>query len=60
GYATIADGRLSFNGLILRPDGREAHEIADEGPAAEAALIGRRAGEAVRAKAGTNFFDGWS
>lgn len=60
GYATIADGRLSFNGLILRPDGQEAHEIADAGPAAEAARIGRRAGEAVRAKAGASFFDGWA
>jgi hydroxymethylbilane synthase len=60
GHAAIVDGRLSFRGLILRPDGQEAHEVADEGPAADAARIGRRAGETVRAKAGTAFFDGWS
>ncbi len=60
GHARIAGDRLSFKGLILTPDGREAHEIAGEGPASEAAAIGRRAGEAVRAKAGTRFFEGWS
>jgi hydroxymethylbilane synthase len=60
GHATIDGDMLSFKGLILRPDGQEAHEVADEGPAAEAALIGRRAGETVRAKAGATFFDGWS
>ena len=42
------------------PDGREAHEIAGEGPTAEAEAIGRRAGEAVRAKAGARFFEAWS
>jgi hydroxymethylbilane synthase len=60
GHATIDAGRLTFKGLILTPDGREAHEAAGEGPAVEAAAIGRRAGEAVRAKAGASFFDGWS
>ncbi|BCH30150.1 porphobilinogen deaminase [Mesorhizobium sp. L-8-10] len=60
GHATIVGGRLSFRGLILRPDGQEAHEVVDEGPAAEAARIGRRAGETVRSQAGAAFFEGWS
>lgn len=60
GYATVDAGRVSFNGLILTPDGREAHEASGEGPASEAEAIGRRAGDAVRAKAGPGFFDGWS
>lgn len=60
GHATIEGGRLSFKGMILTPDGQTVHEVADEGPAAEAVLIGRRAGDTVRAKAGTRFFDGWS
>lgn len=60
GYATIDGDRLSFNGLILTPDGREAHEAAGEGLARDAAAIGRHAGETVRAKAGPDFFQGWS
>ena len=59
GHATLDGDKLSFNGLILTPDGREFHDIADEGPAGEAASIGRRAGEAVRAKAGPRFFESW-
>ena len=60
GYALVEGGHLSFNGLILSPDGRQAHEISGEGPAEDADAIGRKAGEQVRAKAGTQFFDGWS
>ena len=60
GYATIDAGHLSFKGLILTPDGREAHEAFGEGPARDAATIGRQAGETVRAKAGASFFEGWS
>jgi hydroxymethylbilane synthase len=59
GHATLDGDKLSFNGRILTPDGREFHDIADEGPAGEAASIGRRAGEAVRAKAGPRFFESW-
>jgi hydroxymethylbilane synthase len=60
GHATVEGGVLRFSGLILSPDGREAHEIEADGRAEEAAAIGRAAGEKVRAKAGTRFFDGWS
>ena len=49
GHATLDGDKLSFNGRILTPDGREFHDIADEGPA----------GEAVRAKAGPRFFESW-
>jgi len=59
GYAELAGGKLSFSGLILSPDGRAAHAIADSGPAEDAAAIGRRAGEAIRAKAGPGFLAGW-
>jgi hydroxymethylbilane synthase len=59
GYARINGGNLSFNGMILTPDGREAHEVDASGPAADAAHLGADAGERVRAKAGTGFFDGW-
>ena len=60
GYARIDDGNLSFSGMILTPDGREAHEVEAAGPATEAAWLGADAGQRVRAKAGTRFFDGWS
>ena len=46
--------------MILTPDGREAHEVDASGPTSEAASLGADAGERVRTKAGTGFFDGWS
>ena len=60
GHAVVKGDRLSFKGLILTPDGREAHEIASEGRAEDAAAIGRAAGEKVRARAGAAFFESWS
>src|SRR5690606_13057264 len=60
GYARIDGGNLSFSGMILTPDGREAHEVEAAGPATEASRLGADAGQHVRAKAGTRFFDGWS
>ncbi|MGB3418189.1 MAG: hydroxymethylbilane synthase [Mesorhizobium sp.] len=59
GYATLAGGSLSFNGLIITPDGTQSHTVAVQGPAADAARIGREAGVEVRARAGENFFDWW-
>jgi hydroxymethylbilane synthase len=60
GHAVIDGNRLSFTGLILSPDGRQSHEVASEGRAEDAEMIGHSAGENVRGKAGTHFFDGWS
>ncbi len=60
GHATIDGDRLSFRGMILTPDGAQAHEVADDGAAADALEIGARAASEVRARAGTRFFDGWS
>ena len=59
GYASIEEQKLRFSGLIITPDGSQAHDIAAEGPASDAARIGRDAGAAIRAKAGPAFFDGW-
>lgn len=59
GYAAIDGERLSFNGLIITPDGTESHAIKAEGQAADAARIGQKAGEDVRARAGETFFDWW-
>ena len=60
GYANIEGGRIRFSGMILTPDGRTHHSIAGDGNAAEAVEIGHRAGHAVRDRAGTGFFEGWS
>jgi hydroxymethylbilane synthase len=60
GHAKVEGGVLSFSGMILRPDGGETHSIERDGPAEDAAEIGRDAAEAVRAKAGPGFFEGWA
>jgi hydroxymethylbilane synthase len=59
GYATIDGDRLSFSGLIITPDGTKSHAIKAEGRAGDAARIGQKAGEDVRARAGETFFDWW-
>jgi len=59
GYATVEGDHLSFRGMILTPDGGRFHEIEANGPAANAAALGEGAGEAIRAKAGADFFASW-
>ncbi len=59
GLATAAGDRVAFRGMILTPDGREAHEVTAEGAAAEAAALGRDAAARVRAMAGAHFFQDW-
>ncbi|MCV3208198.1 hydroxymethylbilane synthase [Mesorhizobium sp. YC-39] len=60
GHATIAEGTVVFAGLIISPDGTDAHEVKAQGPAGDAALIGADAARTVRARAGEKFFDGWA
>ena len=60
GLARVDGDHLHFKGMILSPDGAEVHEIGTEGPASDAARLGRKAGEDVRAKAGARFFEGWT
>lgn len=58
GLATLsADGSaLSFRGQIVRPDGSELFETTRQGPATDAAAMGRDAGLELLAKAGPGFF----
>ncbi|RYV37736.1 hydroxymethylbilane synthase, partial [Brucella abortus] len=49
----------SFRGMILTPDGRQAHEVTAEGVVSDAAALGTDAANRVRAMAGPHFFDGW-
>lgn len=60
GYARCDGDTLTFSGMILTPDGARYHEIESEGSRSDAVAIGRAAGEAIRAKAGPDFFTSWS
>lgn len=60
GHAVIEGDRLRFEGLILSPDGSEAHDVSGEGAAVDAMAIGLRAGIDVRDRAGTRFFESWT
>lgn len=60
GYATVDGSDIRFAGMILTPDGTRWHDIKIDGKTQEAETLGRTAGETIRAKAGTDFFDSWS
>lgn len=61
GFAQMEeDGQMFFRGQVLMPDGSEAHDV--EGRSAvssvsEAEQFGKAQGEALRARAGEDFFD---
>jgi hydroxymethylbilane synthase len=56
GLARIEGDQLFFAGNIIRPDGREAHEVRVNGPAATAEAIGIEAGAQLAERGGPDFF----
>ena len=56
GFGRVEGTRLRFRGMILKPDGSEAHETEREGDAREAEELGRAAGEDLRRRGGPGFF----
>jgi hydroxymethylbilane synthase len=58
GLATLAGDRLSMRGIIVRPDGSEAHEAARVGGAADAERLGAEIGAELHARGGPGFFVG--
>ncbi|MGV2102214.1 hydroxymethylbilane synthase [Rhizobium sp. 21-4511-3d] len=60
GYAICEGDQIKFSGLIITPDGRHQHAISIDGNRRDATALGTRAGQDVRARAGTTFFDDWS
>ena len=60
GHAVVEGERIAFRGMILTPDGTQVHEIDGEGTTVDAEGVGSRAGDLVRERAGTRFFEGWS
>jgi hydroxymethylbilane synthase len=57
GHATVAGNAVQFRGLIARPDGSAAHDIAGTGSRKDATKIGMDAGRALKHRAGPGFFD---
>ena len=60
GFAVTQGDHIRFSGMILTPDGSLSHRIEADGKRGEAELIGIRAGEDIRAKAGPDFFSSWT
>jgi len=56
GHARIASGTLQFHGMILRPDGTEAHQTRREGAAHDAEALGADAGRELKRRAPADFF----
>lgn len=56
GHASLHGGELRFRGMILKPDGSEAHETVRTGDAERAALIGADAGRELKGRASPDFF----
>jgi len=59
GYAVCEGDLIRFSGLIITPDGRSQHAVTTDGHRRDAAALGTRAGQDVRARAGSTFFDDW-
>jgi hydroxymethylbilane synthase len=57
GHATVAGDAIEFRGLIARPDGSAAHDIAGHGHRKDATAIGGDAGHELKHRAGSGFFD---
>ena len=57
GHAIIHEEALSFRGLVARPDGKAAHDIAGTGRRGDAKSIGTEAGRELKRLAGPGFFD---
>jgi len=56
GHARIEAGAVWFRGMILRPDGSEAHETARTGEILDAAKLGADAGHELKRRAAPDFF----
>jgi hydroxymethylbilane synthase len=57
GHASLSGDALQFRGLIARPDGAAAHDIAAAGKRSDAVKIGTEAGRELKRIAGPGFFD---
>ncbi|TYC69975.1 hydroxymethylbilane synthase [Stappia sp. BW2] len=58
GLATLEGDTLHFKGIVLKPDGSEAHEASASGVKADAVQIGRSVGEDLKSCMGPDFMTG--
>lgn len=56
GHAVVYGGTIQFRGLIAKPDGSAAHDIAGTGTRSDAVKIGAEAGRELKARGGPGFF----
>jgi len=56
GHAVVSESSARVRGLILRPDGSEAHESTRAGTREEAIALGADAGRELKARAPADFF----
>jgi hydroxymethylbilane synthase len=56
GHAVLNGDGVSFRGMILRPDGSEAHETSRTGNRRDAVALGADAGAELKRRAPANFF----
>lgn len=56
GYAAVAGGRLTFRGLIAKPDGSEVLEAQRHGAVVDAVRLGAEAGRELKLRASAGFF----
>ncbi len=56
GHAAVSGDTVQFRGLIARPDGSAAFDIAGTGRSADAATIGADSGRTLKHRAGPGFF----
>ena len=52
----MANGRVKFRGMIVKPDGSEAFETTRSGPVSDAERLGSDAGRELKGKASPDFF----
>ena len=56
GYARVTGGKVSFRGMVLRPDGSQSVETAATGTSGDAGRLGTEAGHEVRDRIPPGFF----
>jgi hydroxymethylbilane synthase len=56
GHATVANQKIRFRGMIVKPDGSEWFETLREGDLRDAAKLGADAGAELKRHAGPDFF----
>ncbi|MFQ6551105.1 hydroxymethylbilane synthase [Aestuariibius insulae] len=57
GLAELKDGRITLRGEVLRPDGSEVIEAADDAPISDGAELGKELAGRLLKEAGPGFFD---